>query len=385
MYFDDFSNDELVEIFMQEMMKKGLHVRKGDENSFHAHLQMILARMSTERHFGNAGAVHNFFEEVFSNRANRLEREKDANKLEMCTADLQEQSVVARPITEILAEMDTKFVGLESVKNHIKSVANRIRVERLRSSRLGVPASSVSNHTCLVGHAGTGKKTMAGYIAEIFCSLGLVSHPKLRIYRGIDLKGSYVGQTKDKVNKMFDDCVDSVILIDEIYSLTPENLSNQDSFGLEAVDAIAGGLSDAKNATTIVLLSGQEEKLNRFLQSHPQLGAFFSQTIPFPDYTDTECLEMLKRRLAEGNYELPEKDMKQFDDNVLAQLAAIHEIPANNCNNAFIVNQIFGRMMDRRNARFGELLDQNADVTDDMLRMIDVSLDLPTVNEEEGR
>ena len=383
-YFDDFSNDELVDIFMRKMEKKGMHVRKGDEDSFHAHLRAIFARKASERHFGNAGEVNNFFDSVFGNQAERLSQEVDADSLELCTADLQEQSVVARPFAEIMAEVNAKYVGLESVKEHIMAVANRIRVGRLRASRLSVPASSGSNHTCLVGNTGTGKKSMAGYMAEIFCSLGIVSHPKLRIYRGIDLKGSYVGQTKDKVNKMFEDSADSVILIDEIYALTPEGISNQDSFGMEAVDAIAGGLSDAKNATTIVLLSGLEEKLRKFLMATPQLGAYFSQTIPFPDYTDEECLEILKRRLVDEKYEIPEKDMKRFDDNVLAQLADIRAASGDSFGNAFVVNGILSRMMDRRNARFGEMLDRNDDVTDDMLRTIDVVQDLPTDEEERG-
>ena len=383
-YFDDFSNDELVEIFMQQMAKRGMHVHKGEEDSFHAHLRAIFARMAAERHFGNAGAVINFFSSVFGNQAERLFQEDDADRLELRTTDLQDQSVIARPFAEIMSEMNAKYVGLESVKTHIMAVVNRIRVGRLRSSRLSVPTSFRSNHTCLVGNAGTGKKSMAGYMAEIFCSLGIVSHPKLRIYRGIDLKGSYVGQTKDKVNKMFEDSADSVILIDEIYGLMPDGLSNQDSFGLEAVDAIAGGLADAKNATTIVLLSGLEEKLQHFLLANPQLGAYFSQTIPFPDYTDGECLEMLKRRLMEEKYEIPEKDVKRFNDNVLAQLVAIRESSGDRFGNAFVVNGILSRMMDRRNARFGKLLDNNIDVTDEMLRTIDVDLDLSTNEEERG-
>ena len=263
------------------------------------------------------------------------------------------------------------------------AIANRIRVGRLRASRLSVPSYSGSNHTCLVGNAGTGKKSMAKVMAEIFCSLGIVSHPKLRIYHGIDLKGSYVGQTKDKVNKMFEDSVDSVILIDEIYGLMPEGLSNQDSFGLEAVDAIAGGLADAKNATTIVFLSGLEEKLRSFLLANPQLGAYFSQTIPFPDYTDNECLEMLKRRLANEKYEIPENDIKQFDEYILSRLAMSRRSSSSNFGNAFVVNSIFNQIMDVRNTRFGVMLDKNEDVTDEMLRTIDVALDLSTMNEEE--
>lgn len=376
-YFDDFSNEELVSIFMRQMGDKEMHIRPEEEGSFNAHLRAIFARMASERHFGNAGAVINFFGTVFGNQAERLSHQPTADKLELLTEDLMEKSVVARDFDTIREELNRKFVGLSSVKEHILSVANRIRVGRLRASRLSVPASSGSNHCCLVGNAGTGKKSIARYIAEIFCTLGIVSHPKLRVWRGIDLKGSYVGQTKDKVNKMFEDSADSVILIDEIYSLTPEGMSNQDSFGLEAVDAIAGGLTDARNATTVVLLSGDERKLGRFLDANPQLANFFGQRIHFPDYTDEECLEILKRRLTEEKYIIPEDQTKQFGRNVLVQLAAIRRASGDSFGNAYAVNGIFSRIMDARNARFGDMLDKKEEVTDDMLATIDVALDLP--------
>ena len=382
-YFDDFSTDELVDIFMRQVAKKGMHVRADEEGSFNAHLRAILARMAAERHFGNAGAVINFFGTVFGNQAERLSKQPDADTLELLTEDLLEKSTVTRPFDEIMRELNEKYVGLTSVKEHVMLIANRIRIGRLRASLLSVPAGSGSNHTCLVGNVGTGKKSMAKYMAEIFCALGIVAHPKLRIWRGVDLKGSYLGQTKDKVNKMFEDSADSVVLIDEIYGLAPEGVSSQDSYGLEAVDAIAGGLSDARNATTILLLSGNEAKLERFLASNPQLATYFGQSIPFPDYTDEECLEILKRRLAEERYEIPPKQLKAFEKNILAQLKSLRRASGGNFGNAFAVNGIFNRMMDARSTRFGELLDRKCELTAEMLKTIDVEKDLPAIDKEE--
>ncbi|MBO4512077.1 MAG: AAA family ATPase, partial [Victivallales bacterium] len=293
-----------------------------------------------------------------------------------------EKSTVVRSYDVIMQELNEKYVGLASVKEHIMLLANRIRIGRLRANLLSVPASSGNNHTCLLGNVGTGKKSMAKYMAEIFCALGIVAHPKLRIWRGVDLKGSYVGQTKDKVNKMFEDSADSVVLIDEIYGLVPEGLSSQDSFGMEAVDAIAGGLSDAKNATTILLLSGNEAKLEKFLASNPQLANYFSQSIRFPDYTDAECLEILKRRLAEEHYLIPEEQLEAFEKKILSRLVRMRRAAGVNFGNAFAVNGIFNQMMDARCTRFGELLDEKRELTAEMLKNIDVEKDLPESGKE---
>ncbi|GEM_PF-1112309 len=374
-FFDDFSIDELEEIFMRQVSGRRMHVRHEEEGGFRAHLRAILARMAVERHFGNAGAVINYFGAVFGNQAERLSRQEDGDRLELLTEDLMDRSAVARPFNEIMEELDQKYVGLSSVKKHILALANRIRVGRLRAARLNVPSGMEGNHTCLMGNPGTGRKSMAGYMAEIFCSLGIVSHPKLRVWRGIDLKGSYVGQTKDKVNKMFEDSVDSVVLIDEIYGLCPDGMQNQDSFGLEAINAIAGGLADARNATTVVLLSGDSERLERFLAANPQLSAYFGQRIPFPDYTDEECLEILKRRLAGEQYVVPEEKQECFDRMVLECLASMREASGGRAGNAFAVNGIWSRIMASRNARFGKMLDEGREVSDDMLRAIEVEHD----------
>ena len=384
-YFDDFSNAELVEIFMRQMKEKGMKVRQGEEASFNAHLRSIFARMASERHFGNAGAVINFFNFVFGNQAERLSRDPGADTLELLTEDLVEQSAAARELKVIMEELNRKFVGLSSVKKHIVSILNRIRVGKLRASRLSVPASAGSNHLCFAGNMGTGKKSMAAYMAEIFCSLKIVSHPKLRVWRGIDLKGSYVGQTKDKVNKMFEDSADSVILIDEIYALTPENAGNNDSFGLEAVDAVAGGLSDPRNATTVVILSGIREKLERFLLANPQIGAFFGQTVEFPDYTDGECLEILKLKLKDEKYEIPEEQREEFDKIILEQIAGIRKSSGGHFGNAFAVNALLARIMEARDVRFGEMMDRKEDIADDMLRFIDVKKDLEPTGEKEQK
>ncbi len=376
-YFDDFSNTELVDIFMQQVQKKEMRIQEGEEPSFKAHLRAILARMATERHFGNAGTVINFFGKVFGNQAKRLAQHTDADPLVLLPEDLMESSVVARDFDTIMHELEEWFVGLSSFKDRMRALANCIRVGKLREKRLGLPLDTGTNHLCFVGNMGTGKKSMAKYMAEIFYSFKIVAHPQLRVWRGIDLKGSYVGQTKDKVNKMFEDCTGSVVFIDEIYGLLPAGSSSQDSFGLEAVDALAGGLSDPRNATTVVILSGRRQKLERFLASNPQLGAFFGQSVEFPDYTASECLAILKLKLKKKNYEIPKEQCEAFDQNILAQLTHIRKEAGENFGNVYAVNGIITAIMDARNTRFGAMMDRGENISDEMLCNIDVNQDLP--------
>lgn len=92
---------------------------------------------------------------------------------------------------------------------------------------------------------------------------------------------------------------------------------------------------------------------------------------------------MLKRRLADEQYEIPAKQLKAFEKNILRQLSVIRRQAGEHFGNAFAVNGIFNRIMDLRNARFGEMLDQKREVTAAMLQTIEIETDLPTTGKEE--
>ncbi|MBP5469412.1 MAG: AAA family ATPase, partial [Candidatus Riflebacteria bacterium] len=301
--FEDLNIQELKEIFYNNMKHDDLTL-DCNESSFDAHLSSALTRMSCQRHFGNAGAVINFYKKtVLGNQAERLSEDTKADPKKITLSDLTGNlEGRIKPINEIWAELDNNFIGLSSLKESIKKMYNRIRFEQIRSSNLGIPPSSGSFNIRFVGNPGTGKTTVARYIAEIFCFLGIISRPNIREYRGVDLKGSFVGQTKDKVNKIFEDCQDSVVLIDENYSLYQINTRNQDSYGLEAIDTLVGYMTDPKNASTIIIIAGYKDRMEEFLEGNPGLASRFSLEIEFPDYTNSECVEIVKRILTKQKF-----------------------------------------------------------------------------------
>ena len=97
-----------------------------------------------------------------------------------------------------------------------------------------------------------------------------------------------------------------------------------------------------------------------------------------------ECLEILKRRLADESYEIPSEQLKTFDKKILSRLARLRKAAKGNFGNAFAVNGIFNQIMDTRSTRFGELLDKKCELTADMLKTIDIEKDLPASEKEEN-
>ena len=375
-FFDDFNNEELKEIFMQQMRDDGLS-QDGDPRSFDSHLKSELARMSAQRHFGNAGAVINFYKDfVLGNQAERLNDDPDADNTKITVSDLTgSQKDDKKPISEILADLDKNFIGLKTLKESIKKMSNRIRLEQIRSTKLGVPPSGGGFNIRFVGNPGTGKTTIARYIADIFCSLGIITRPKIREYRGVDLKGSYVGQTKDKVNKLFEDSQDSVVLIDEIYSLYQKNANNQDSFALEAIDALVGAMTDPKNATTIIIIAGYKDRMNEFLEGNAGLASRFPLEIEFPDYNDEECVEIVRRQLVKKKFKI--SDEQVFSERLTKYFSVVRRQMGSNFGNARTAGSVVSYIEDSVSSRLSEISEE--DLTEEVLTTIDVLSDLPHI------
>ena len=305
--FDDFDADQLAVIFFEGLEQDRHRVAETELDAFRSRLRSELLRLSRERHFGNARAVRTFYERVKTRQEMRLVDDPTADRFTLRTDDLVTDAAPLDEVEDVLSEMDRDFVGLQPVKDHIRRLARSIKMDRTRASLR--PASSPDRlklyHMRFVGSAGTGKTTVASYMARIFCRLGITSEPSVRIYKGLDLTAGHVGQTKDKVNALFDKSVGQVVLIDEAYALKK---SDHNPFAQEAVEALVGNITDPQNASTIIILAGYKREMDEFLTANEGLASRFPIEIEFPDYSTDECVEILFRRLNDDRFDYPQDD-----------------------------------------------------------------------------
>lgn len=229
-------------------------------------------------------------------------------------ADPEEQTSPPRDVTELLEELED-FVGLGDVKEQVRSLVAFLQIQQLREKE-GLPLDVLTHHLVFVGNPGTGKTTVARLLAQIYRAMGLVRSGHLVEADRASLVGEYIGQTAVKTNRIIDRALGGCLFIDEAYSLT--RVDHGGDYGREAIDTLLKRMEDERH-DLIVVVAGYPTLMRQFLASNPGLRSRFSRTIEFPDYTDSELLEIIEALCERQKYKLDD-DAKTEVREILAAM-----------------------------------------------------------------
>ena len=267
--------------------------------------------------------------------------EEDKKDGEETTKETTEQkteekkdSVVVNPVldTDPYQELDD-LIGLDNVKQEVKSLANFVRLQKQRQEK-GLKTPKLSYHLVFTGSPGTGKTTVARIVARIYKDLGILKKGHTVETDRSGLVANYVGQTATKTNAIVDSALNGVLFIDEAYALVPEN-SSQD-YGQEAISTLLKRMEDDRDKL-VVIIAGYTNEMKRFIDSNPGLQSRFNRYINFPDYSAGELVKIFHMYMKKNQYTISDEAYQMLKEKL--DYAVEHK--DRNFGNARYVRNIF--------------------------------------------
>ncbi|MEF2551502.1 CbbX protein [Aurantimonas sp. A2-1-M11] len=206
-------------------------------------------------------------------------------------------------VADVLDELDRELVGLAPVKKRIRETAALLLVERARK-RLGLAHDTPTLHMSFTGNPGTGKTTVAMKMANLLHRLGYIRKGHLVSVTRDDLVGQYIGHTAPKTRDILKKAMGGVLFIDEAYYLyRPEN---ERDYGQEAIEILLQVMENQRD-DLVVILAGYADRMDKFFESNPGFRSRIAHHIDFPDYSDSELLQISMGMLERQNYHLADE------------------------------------------------------------------------------
>ena len=238
------------------------------------------------------------------------------------------------------------MVGLEGVKQGIRTMANQSRLFLERRKRGLNTSGELAYHSIFTGNPGTGKTTVARQLGKIYHTLGLLSKGEVIAVDRTRLVGQYIGQTEDNMKLILDEAKGNVLFIDEAYTLVT-GADDKKDFGHRVLDSLLTVLTQP-NPDMLIVFAGYENEMQTMLSTNVGLAGRFPYRYHFDDYSAEQLMEIARRLFERDDYLLTPEAALELQKTITQ---AIAQKPANFGNarwiDQFVHNGIIPAMADR--------------------------------------
>lgn len=190
---------------------------------------------------------------------------------------------------EFLDKQLAGIVGMEGVKNMLRSLCRKMAVDQQRA-KYGFQNEQNLNMLFL-GNPGTGKTSMARVVAGLLRYMGVLSKGHLVEVCRKDLVAEYSGQSATRTVAKCEEAMGGVLFVDEAYSLKHEGA--KDSFGQEVVDTLVAEMENRRKGL-VVIMAGYTKEMSDFFRTNSGLQSRFPHTFEFANYSYPEMADIFK-------------------------------------------------------------------------------------------
>lgn len=280
----------------------GLELADGVQPLLEEHFATTLAHEIPKN---NAALAIRVVEDAVGARAIRAHREAAAAATAGSTISISEADEVKTLCVADFGLVDTDVqedethesrVAIDAeIKAMIGMTEPKAWLQRLRRKILFVESGgnpsvlATSLNLIVTGSPGTGKTTFARLLHKFLHAYGILRRDAFVERNGLDLKGSYVGQTAPKVQETFADAMGGTLFIDEAYALAGGR--HTDSFSHDAVRTLLTELENNRSKLCVVM-AGYKDKMERLMSADPGLPRRFPLQLHLADYTPAELVQI---------------------------------------------------------------------------------------------
>lgn len=276
---------------------KGLHYNDSFEKNFMAYLE--------ENYIYSPYKNLEFVEFIYADAIRNSLLSDHPNEIHI--EDLQLFKLIQNAGATNLREL----IGLDNVKQEIKNLETSLKYEKDKRER-GDKMPKANLHMCFLGNPGTGKTTVARFMADILFNLEYIRYNKCIECEAKDLIANVPGQTAMKTAEKIQDALGGILFVDEAYAIT------ESEYGKECVAALIKSMEDYRD-DLVVILAGYKKEMSMFLELNSGFKSRIAFYFDFYDYSNEELYQMFEKLVEGYGYQIKDISVRNKIFSILDQ------------------------------------------------------------------